>query len=234
VRASNSCAWICNPRRATGLQIPWHIVRARVHRVRVDLQSTHPSNPRRSAMSSVWHIEFNPDNLYFVTTSAIRKAHLFQRDAMKQIILDSWDFMRREKWLELYCFVIMPNHVHFIVRCHPSHPIQDVVRDFKKFTAKKIIAQCKGEGNTRVLDFLKTSVRRFEKQTYAVWEDEYMARDVYSPNFLKQKMDYIHNNPLQPHWNLVENAEDYLWSSARFYLLDQPVAIAIDDARVLL
>ncbi len=185
-------------------------------------------------MSSVWRIEFNPDHLYFITTRAVQKAHLFQREVMKMIVLDSWDFMRREKWLELYCFVVMPNHVHFIVKCNPSHPVQYMVRDFKKYTSKKIIAQYEAEGNTRVLEFLKAAVERPDKQTHAVWEDDYMAKDVYSAWFLKEKMNYIHNNPLQPHWNLVEQPQDYEWSSARFYLLDEPAVIPVDDARLLL
>jgi len=33
---------------------------------------------------SVWRIEFNPEHLYFITTRAIKRAHLFQRDVMKQ------------------------------------------------------------------------------------------------------------------------------------------------------
>lgn len=188
----------------------------------------------RLKISSVWKIEFNPENLYFITTRAIQKAHLFQRDVIKQIILDSWDFMRREKWFEFYCFVVMPNHVHFIVRCHTTHRVQDMVRDFKKYTAKKIIAQYEQEENERVLEFLRNAVKRSDKQNYAVWEDDYMAKDVYSPRFLQQKMDYIHNNPLQPHWNLVENPSDYVWSSAGFYLLDQAPIIPVDDARLLL
>jgi len=30
-------------------------------------------------------------------------------------------------------------------------------------------------------------------------------------------MNYIHNNPLQPQWNLVDNPEDYKYSSAKYY-----------------
>jgi hypothetical protein len=44
-------------------------------------------------------------------------------------------------------------------------------------------------------------------------------------------MNYIHNNPCQPHWNLSETAEGYLWSSARFYLTSEPCIIPIDDVR---
>jgi hypothetical protein len=47
-------------------------------------------------------------------------------------------------------------------------------------------------------------------------------------------MDYIHNNPLQPHWCLAERAEEYPWSSARFYLMDEPALIPLDDARRLM
>jgi hypothetical protein len=32
-----------------------------------------------------------------------------------------------------------------------------------------------------------------------------------------QKLDYIHNNPLQPKWTLAMHPEDYRYSSARYY-----------------
>ena len=47
-------------------------------------------------------------------------------------------------------------------------------------------------------------------------------------------MTYMHNNPCQPHWNLVEHPEDYVWSSARFYLLEEPAIIPLDNANLLL
>lgn len=47
-------------------------------------------------------------------------------------------------------------------------------------------------------------------------------------------MTYSHNNPCQPHWNLVERPEDYIWSSARFYLLEEPAIIPLDNANHLL
>ncbi|HEU0297568.1 MAG TPA: hypothetical protein VFR47_32805 [Anaerolineales bacterium] len=69
------------------------------------------------------------------------------------------------------------------------------------------------------------------KQEYKVWEDGYDARDVFSIEFLQQKMDYIHNNPSQPQWKLVEAPEEYLWSTAGFYMDGKPCVIAIDDVR---
>jgi hypothetical protein len=49
-----------------------------------------------------------------------------------------------------------------------------------------------------------------------------------------KKMTCLHNNPCQPHWNLVERPEDYIWSSARFHLLEEPAIIPSGNANLLL
>jgi REP element-mobilizing transposase RayT len=191
--------------------------------------------PKANAMaSSVWRINFNPEHLYFVTTRAVQSAKIFRRDDMKRIVVESLAFMRSNGWMRLYAFVVMPNHIHFIAQCHPAHPVQDIVRDFKKYTSKQIVAQYVLEGNTRALEFLRTSVKRPGKQTYAVWASEYQAKDVVSPGFLAQKLNYIHHNPLQPHWQLADRPEAYAWSSARYYLCNEPAILELDDARDLL
>ncbi len=184
-------------------------------------------------MSSVWRIDFDPTHLYFVTTSAIQHAHLFRRDVMKHVIADSCNHMQAQGWLVIYGYVIMPSHIHLIAQCGPDHPLMNVMRDFKKFTSKQIIAQLQAEGNGRALDYLRSVVKRPDKQAYAVWEDEYQAKDVVSPEILWQKMEYLHSNPVQPRWQLVETPEEYGWSSARFYLMGQQTAVTVSDARQL-
>jgi hypothetical protein len=84
----------------------------------------------------------------------------------------------------------------------------------------------------QVLDFLASSVTRPERQQYKIWEDGYIGKNVFSAGFLEQKMDYIHNNPIQPHWSLVENPDEYIWSSARFYLMGEPSLIPLSELEV--
>jgi putative transposase len=183
---------------------------------------------------SNWRPDFNPDHLYFVTTGAIQHRHLFQRDVMKRLIVDSLDCMRLRGRFKLYAFVVMPNHVHVVIQCAANDPLKDVIRDFKKHTADRLIRHYRAENNQPVLDFLASTVKQPGKQRYRVWEDGYNAKDVFSPEFLRQKMSYIHNNPCQPHWNLVERPEKYIWSSARFYLLEETAIIPLDNANHLL
>ncbi len=159
---------------------------------------------------------------------------LFRRDVIKRIIVDNLNLARVLGRIELFAFVIMPNHAHFVMRCTEVHPVSDFLRDFKSNTAKQIIWQYEAERNQRVLNFLMAAVLRPEKQEFKVWDDEYVAKEIFTPSFLLQKIEYIHNNPLQPHWELVEYAEDYPWSSARFYSLDANPLIPLSDVRKFL
>jgi REP element-mobilizing transposase RayT len=181
-----------------------------------------------------WRPEFRPEHLYFITTKAVDYAHLFKRDVMKRLILDALDCFRATGRLKLYGFVIMPNHIHFIGQFPEDHPLADVVRDFKRHTAERLIRQLKAEKNRQALDWLAAKISRPGKQIYKVWEDGYLAKEIFSEDFLAQKMDYMHQNPCQKHWSLSAQPEEYPWSSARFYLTDEACIIPIDDVRIFL
>lgn len=53
------------------------------------------------------------------------------------------------------------------------------------------------------------------EQQFKVWQDGYHAEIVESNWFIKQKVNYIHNNPVKD--KIVTLAEDYYFSSARNY-----------------
>lgn len=103
---------------------------------------------------------FNSDFFYFITTTAVGHAHLFRRDVIKQILIDSLHHLRISRGMKLFVFVIMPNHIHVIAHFSEEYPLSDVMRDFKKFTARQIYRQYGSEGNSRVLDMLKREGRR--------------------------------------------------------------------------
>ena len=181
-----------------------------------------------------WRPDFDPDHLYFVTTTAVQHRHLFGCDMMKRLIVDSLDCMRLRKRFRLYNFVVMPNHLHLIIQCRAEDPLAACLRDLKNHIADRLVRHYRVESNQPVLDSLASAVTRPDRQRYKVWEGSYTAKDVLSPGFLRQKMTYIHNNPCQSHWNLVERPEDYIWSSARFHLLEEPGIIPLDNASHLL
>ncbi len=107
------------------------------------------------------------------------------------------------------------------------------MRESRKHTARQIIRQYQAENNQRAQAFLEQAANHIPGQCYKVWKDGYDARNVFSPDFLEQKLEHIHNNPCQPHWELVKRPEEYTRSSARYYLLDEPAIIAVNDVREL-
>ncbi|MEJ7831115.1 MAG: transposase, partial [Segetibacter sp.] len=54
-------------------------------------------------------------------------------------------------------------------------------------------------------------------RSFQVWERNSLSIDLYNEAILVQKLNYLHNNPLQPHWNLAASAWEYKYSSAKFY-----------------
>jgi len=52
---------------------------------------------------------------------------------------------------------------------------------------------------------------------YQFWKRDPLAIPISSEKILIQKLEYIHNNPIKEIWSLSTLAEDYKWSSARFY-----------------
>ena len=166
-----------------------------------------------------------------MTTKAVDHLHIFRRDLIKRILVDVFDYLRLQKRMKLYAFVIMPDHVHWIAQFTTADPFSAIVRDLKRHSADRVIRQFKIENDVKTLDRLAAKVTRPEKQTWKVWEDGYHAKEIATAHFLQQKLEYIHQNPCQPHWQLSRTPEEYPWSSARFYMTDEPCIIPIDDVR---
>ncbi|WP_156522708.1 hypothetical protein [Arachidicoccus ginsenosidimutans] len=52
---------------------------------------------------------------------------------------------------------------------------------------------------------------------YEFWQRDPLAIHLFTQEVAYQKLDYLHNNPLAEHWQLVNHPCDYKYSTARFY-----------------
>jgi hypothetical protein len=52
---------------------------------------------------------------------------------------------------------------------------------------------------------------------YQFWRQDNQPKECYSPEFTIQKLNYIHNNPVEA--GIVDKAEEYLYGSARDYYI---------------
>ncbi len=90
-----------------------------------------------------------------------------------------------------------------------------------------MIKQLQLEKRDEILDYFHEN-RRDHRSQFSVWQD-IQAKNIYSSEFLLEKMDYIHNNPMMKKWNLVNDRAEYLYSSARYYDLGITPSIEVND-----
>ena len=149
---------------------------------------------------------------YFSTYTILNWQHLLNSDTNKNIIINSLKYLVENKRIVLYSFVIMPNHIHLIWEICEGNRLQDVQRDFLKFTSQHFLYDLRK--NSALLDnYISTTKDR----KHQIWERRGLSVLIYNQKVLEQKLKYIHNNPLQNKWKLARNANDYHYSSANFY-----------------
>ena len=149
----------------------------------------------------------------FFTSTILEWKQLLLNDSYKDIIIDSLRFLVRQQRVIVYGFVIMPNHVHIIWQIQPGHKREDVQRDFMKYTAQMMLRLMMKIDPAQVADFHVNAVDR----KYQFWERNALSIDLYNRKTLQQKMQYIHNNPVQESWRLCTIPEEYKYSSALYY-----------------
>jgi putative transposase len=156
---------------------------------------------------------------YFLTTTVVNWIDVFTRRELAYIVIDSLRYCQQQKGLELYAWCLMPSHLHLIAAAAENKVLSDIMRDFKKFTSKKIVAEIQGMNESRkdwLLDKFEFAGRHNPKiKEYKFWQDGLHAIELYTPEFTKQKLNYIHQNPVEA--GFVYEPEHYVYSSAANY-----------------
>ncbi|MGB1243275.1 MAG: REP-associated tyrosine transposase [Chitinophagales bacterium] len=171
----------------------------------------------------------DPEGVYFTTSTIVQWIDLFTRYDYCYLLIDSLKYCVKEKGLMVHAFCIMPSHLHMIisrsqdekfVRLSKRPTLSDIMRDFKKFTSKQI---------TKTIPLIPESRRdwlfnAFEKagryqnriDKYKVWQDGNHPILLNDAKKLKQRIRYLHNNPVAS--RIVNEAEHYVFSSASNYV----------------
>jgi putative transposase len=166
-----------------------------------------------------------PDAAYFISFATVNWVNLFTQEIYAQILIDSIIFCRKNKGMELFAYCIMPNHVHMIFQSL-NNDAAGLIRDFKGYTSKKIIATIKENPLESRKEYLlnmfeAAGAKRSNVKKYQLWQHDNMPIELYSDKVIKQKFDYIHQNPVKA--GLVFNAIDWKYSSASNYYGDNSV-----------
>ena len=114
----------------------------------------------------------------------------------------------------------MTNHMHLIVsRKNDGEQLSDIIRDFKKFTSAKLLKAMKEQPESRrewlLRAFRKAGEKNPDNSRYQVWIQDNHPLELITEKFVRQKLDYIHLNPVRT--GIVFQPVDYVYSSSTAY-----------------
>ena len=168
------------------------------------------------------HNQIVKGGIYFLTSTVTDWVDVFTRPRYKHIIVDSLSFCVQNKGLNLYAWCLMSNHLHMIAGADEDIHLSDILRDFKKHTSKKIVQAIQENPESRrdwMIDRFQFKAKFMKNVDYKFWMEGNEAKEIYSEQFLRQKIEYIHNNPVVA--EIVDNPVDYKYSSACNYAGDR-------------
>ncbi len=176
----------------------------------------------------------NKTGLYFVSFATVYWIDVFTRQRYYEVLADSINYCRKEKGMELYCYCFMPSHLHFIFRSANERPME-LLRDFKRYTSKRMIESIANNPQESRKEWLlwmfeKAGKKKGNVTHYQFWQHHNQPIELWSEDVIKQKINYIHQNPIVS--GFVTNAVDWKYSSARNYQ-DDPTVLDIDAAGFL-
>ncbi len=155
----------------------------------------------------------DPAAPHFLTCTVMEWMPVFTRPDTVQILLDSWAYLREHEGLQLYGYVILENHLHFVAQ---SGRLDLSLSHFKSFTARRIIDYLEANSVEHLLTRLRLAKRAHKSdREFQFWQEGSHAELVFSEAMMREKLNYIHANPVKRGY--VDSAEHWRYSSARNY-----------------
>ncbi len=143
---------------------------------------------------------------HFVTFSCFHRRRPLDHDQAKQIVLT-----RLAAELETHTgtcvgYVLMPDHVHAIVWFPATNRLSAFMKQWKQ------------RSSAEIKKLLRTFLTQYAETIDAadpIWQRKYYSFNLYSAEKTRQKLTYMHANPVRA--GLAKRANDWPWSSARYY-----------------
>ncbi len=171
------------------------------------------------AMTEGLSRHYGKGHLHFITFSCYHRLPLLTTAHARDIFVLELARVRTETGFRLLGYVIMPEHVHLLMSEPKIGTPSEALQKLKQRVSRKIRGsasrepfQVEGEGNGEPLRSL--------------WQSRFHDFCVYSNGKKKEKLNYMHANPLIR--GLVTHPKDWPWSSWSFYFEGRPILVQMD------
>jgi len=138
---------------------------------------------------------------------------ILQRPHIARIVIDNWQFFNKQRY-DLIAYVVMPNHVHVLIKTYQQWTLQKVMHSWKSYTAKEIKRLMFKMGEPPI-------------PPEHIWQASYWDRFIRNDQHFFNTIDYIHNNPVKA--GLCQSSSDWLASSISGSMGEPPLSPIYGD-----
>lgn len=145
------------------------------------------------------HRYYGAQHLHFITCSCYRRLKILGFPDRRDLFLKILEEARCKYRFAVHGYVVMPEHFHLLIT-EPEIGDPSVVM---KVVKERFSRQLHSQNAFR------------DAPPMLVWQKRFYDFNVWSERKRTEKVNYIHNNPVER--GLVESPEDWKWSSFRAY-----------------
>jgi REP element-mobilizing transposase RayT len=165
--------------------------------------------------------------VYYVTFTVVEWLPVFINEDVCKIITDSLNFCISNRSLGVNAYVIMPTHLHLILFDveFDTERLKHTLDDMRKFTGRQLLDYSANHLPKSFTEEFHEHAGKDRERRF--WQPTQHPVGIISEGFWKQKMDYLHYNPCRK--GLVFRAEDWRFSSARYWAMSEPNDVQLSD-----
>lgn len=156
---------------------------------------------------------YNSRGVYFITSTVVNWLDIFDNEEKFLILVDCINYNIQNKNFKVHAYVLMKNHFHMICS---GEEISNSIGSIKSFSAKKLLEKIQKENNEEFLNIFKEEKKKFKTdREFQFWQEGFYPKEILNDEELKQKIEYIHYNPVKKSY--CSEAKEWKYSSAKFY-----------------
>jgi len=165
--------------------------------------------------------------VFFITSTVVGFINVFDYQPFCDVFVDCLRFCQKRGDFVLLAYVLMPNHFHLLLRIGKNKNISGVVGSIKRYTARKIGQLLRAHGLMGILDQIRSAALSEPGKGTAIWKPRFDSFVITSEETLRQKIEYIHNNPVRK--GLIRESTRWRHSSAAAYAGKSGIDLPVDS-----
>jgi len=167
------------------------------------------------------HRYYGADQLHFITCSCYRRLPFLRSARSRDRLLSMLEQTRKRYRFVVVGFVVMPEHVHLLLSEPEVGTPSTVMQVLKQRTARALLPR------NRLCDPRQGKLFGKICERAPFWQTRFYDFNVRTEKKRVEKLRYMHRNPVKR--GLVAEPEDWRWSSYRFYLLEEPGPVCVNQ-----